>query len=138
MPFSYHSKRLGARVLFSWKVRHVSRFFGHISGTGSQRHGTFKLDLWPHFSFQTSPKLSKSVEPSPRKRCEFNGSQPKNHISGYISGTGSRRHNPFTLVQYLYSTFRMSTRLFNSVKPSPRKAAVIRLHLFNTPIVPFE
>ena len=69
MPFSYHSlHRLDTRFLFSWKSRHESHFFGHISGTGSRRHIYFKLDLWTHCSFQTSPRLSKSIEPSPRKK----------------------------------------------------------------------
>ena len=56
-----------------------------------------------------------------RLRCEFDGSRHINHISGYISGTGSCRHNPFTLVQCLYNTFRMSLRLSKSVQPSQRK-----------------
>ena len=97
------------------KGRPENRISGYISGTGSRRHDPFTLYLWPYFSFQTSPSLSDSVQPTLRKRCEFDGSRPKNHISGYIYGTGSRRHNPFTLVQCLYSTLRMSLRLSKSV-----------------------
>ena len=72
-----------------WSKNHIS---GYISVTGSCHHDLFPLDLRPYFSFQTSPGLSKSIQPSLRKRCEFNGSRPKNHIPGYISETGSRRH----------------------------------------------
>ena len=111
---------LRKRCEFS-RDRSKSHFFDYISGTESCSRDPFTLDLWPHFRFQTSLRLSKSVPPSSRKRCEFNGSRPKNHISGHISGTGSRRHNPFTLVQCPCSTFRMSLRLSKSVQPSSRK-----------------
>ena len=93
---------------------------GYISGTGSRRHDLFTLDMWPHFSFQKSLRFSKSVEPSPRKRCEFDGSRPKNHISCYISGTGNRRHDPLTLDLWPHFSFQTSLRLFKSVEPSPR------------------
>ena len=103
------------------KGRPENSISGYISGTGNLCHDTFTLHLWPYFSFQTSSRLFKSVQPSLRKRCEFDGSRPKYHISGYNSGTVSRRHNPFALVQCPYNTFRMSPRLFESVQPSPRK-----------------
>ena len=47
MPFSYHSKRLDTKFLFSWKGRQISYFFCHISGTGSV---TFKRRLSNRFS----------------------------------------------------------------------------------------
>ena len=112
------SPRKRCEIIGSWPKNHISDY---ISGTGSRYHDPFKIYLWPHFSFQKSPRLSKSVERFPRKRCEFNGSRPINDLSGYNSGTGSRRHNLFTLVQCPYSTFRMSLRLFKSVQPSLRK-----------------
>ena len=122
LPFSYYSKKLDTKVLFSWKGRHTySHFFGHISGPGSRHHGTFKLDLWPQCSFQTSLRWFKSVQPSPKNRCEFMKSRPKNHISCYISGTGSRCHDPFTLELWSYFSFQTSPSLSKSVQPSPRK-----------------
>ena len=121
MPFSYHSKRLDSKCLFYGKGRHISHFFGHISGTGSRGHGTFILDLWPQCSFQTSPRWFKSVERSPSNRCEFMKSRPKNHISCYIYGPGSRRPDLFTLDPWPYFGFQPSPGMFRSVKPSPRK-----------------
>ena len=119
MPLSYHSlHRLDTRLLFSWKGRHLSHFFGHISETGSRRHIYFKLNLWTHCSFQMSPKLSKSIEPSPRKKCEFEKSRHKNHISGYSSETGSLRHNPFKLDRWHHKGFQMSSNLLKSVQSS--------------------
>ena len=47
IPFSYHSKRLDTKFLFSWKVRHISHFFDYTSGTGNSNHDPFTLDLWP-------------------------------------------------------------------------------------------
>ena len=121
MPFSYNSKKLDTKVLFSWKSRHISHFFGHISGTGSGRHGTSKLDLWPQCSFQTSPRWFKSVEWSPRNRCEFMKGRPKNHISCHISGTGSCRRDSFTLDPWPYFSFQTTFSLPKSVQPFPRK-----------------
>ena len=62
----------------AWPKNHIS---GYISGTGSRRHNPFTLDLWPHFSFQTSPRLSKSDQLSPRKRCEKGCTHTHTHIS---------------------------------------------------------
>ena len=47
--------------------RRLRHLFGYISGTGSLRHTPFKSDPWYHVSFQMSPSLSKSVQPSLRK-----------------------------------------------------------------------
>ena len=132
MPFSYHLKWFGTKVLFSWKGRHIRHFFGHISGTGSRRHNPFTFVQCPYSTFRMSLRLSKSVLPSPRKRCEFNGSRPKNPIPGYISGTGSHYHDPFT--PYLVGP----KVTFLVVSPEPEVATIFRLHLFNAPIVPFE
>ena len=38
----------------------------YISGTGSVRQMTSKLDQWPDITFQMSLIVSKSVQPSPR------------------------------------------------------------------------
>ena len=94
IPFSYHSKKLDTKFLFSCKGRR----FGHISGIGNRRHDSFKLDLWPHCSFQTDPSSSKSIEPSPGKRCEFSRDRPISQFFDYIFGTGSRRHDLFHLI----------------------------------------
>ena len=132
MPFSYHSKRLDTKFLFSWKGRH---------------------DLWPHFSLQTSPKLPKLVQPSPRNRSRYFVRIRLRHLFGYTSGIGSLCHNPFKLDQWPYESFQMKPSLFKSVQPSPRNrsryivrrrlrhffllspepkvAAIIRLNLVN-------
>ena len=65
-------------------------------------------------------KRAQSVEPSPRNRGEFMKGWAKNHISGYISGTGSHRHDPFTLDLWLHFSFQTSPRLSKSVQPSLR------------------
>ena len=147
MPFSYQSKRIDTKVLLSWKGRHISHFFinissmvtlwlsndprmfksielsprnrcefvigwpknhisGYTSGTGSHRHDTFTLDLCPHLSFKTSPSLSKSVQPSPRNRSRYIVRRRLRNLFGYISGTGSLRHNPFKLDQWHTRAFK--------------------------------
>ena len=106
MPFSYHSKKLDIKFLFSWKGRQISYFFCHISGTGSV---TFKR------------RLSKSIEPSPRKRCEFSRYRLISHFFDYISGSGSRSRDLFTLDLWPHYGFQTSSRLFKSVELSLRK-----------------
>ena len=132
---------------------HISHFFGHISGTGSRHHIYFKLNLWTHCSFQTSPKLSKSIEPSPRKKCGFEKGRPKNHISGYISETGSHRHIYFKLINGHTVAFKrvqgcpnrlshlrernVSSRragikiTFPVISPDPQVSAIIRSNLID-------
>ena len=64
------------------------------------------------------PKLSISVRPSQRKKCEYSRCQPIIHFFDYISGTGSLRHNPFTLGQFPYG-IRCTTLLppfFSKIK----------------------
>ena len=46
----------------------ITHFFDYISGTGSRSRDLFTLDLWPHYGFQTSSRLFKSVELSPIKK----------------------------------------------------------------------
>ena len=96
---------------------HIS---GYISGTGNRRPDLFKFDLWPHCSFQTSLRLSKSIEPYLRKRCELRKDRPISHFFDYISGTESRSHDPFTLGLWPHYGFQTSLRLFKSVQLSPR------------------
>ena len=80
------------------RLRHLN---GYISGTGSRRHETSELDQELSKSFQTSLSAYKSVQPSPRNMrgekkvriCRLR------HLNGYISGTGSRRHETFKLDQ---------------------------------------
>ena len=83
----------------------------------------WSIHTWSVTTFQLSnePKVAQIGWAIPENRSEFMKGWPKNHISAYISGTGSRRHNPFTLVQCPYSTFQMRLRLSKSVQPSPRK-----------------
>ena len=50
-----------------WRLRHLNR---SIFGTGSARQMTSELDQWPDITFRMSPSVSKSVQPSPRNRCE--------------------------------------------------------------------
>ena len=108
---------------------------GYISETKSRPHDQFTLDLWPHFSFQASPRLFKSVEQSPRKRCEFSRDRPKSHCFDTISKTGSHRHDPFTLDLWPYFSFQTSPSLSKSIQPAPRNRSrcIVRrwlCHLF--------
>ena len=99
----------------------IGQFFDHISGTGSRLHDQFTLDLCPLVSFQTRPNLPKSVQSSPRKRCEFSRNWPISHFFDYISGTGSRRHDLFTLDLWPLVSFQTRPNLSKSVQSSPRK-----------------
>ena len=58
--------------------RRLRHFFGYISGTGSLRHCPFKLDQWHFKSFQMSPSLFKSVQPSLRNRSRL-------CVDGYVT-----------------------------------------------------
>ena len=48
----------------------ISHLNSYVSGTGNLRHNPFKLDRWHYKSFQTSPSVFKSVQPSLRKSGE--------------------------------------------------------------------
>ena len=52
------------------RIFRLSYLNRYISGTGSVRQMTSKLDQWPDMTFQMSLSVSKSVQPSPRNRCE--------------------------------------------------------------------
>ena len=106
-----------SRYIVRRRLRHL---FGYISGTGSLRHTPVKLDRWHHESFQMSPRLFKSVQPSPRNRSRYIVRRQLRHFFGYISGTRSVRHNQVKLDQWHHDSFQMSPSLFKSVQPSPR------------------
>ena len=50
------------------RLCHLKRY---ISGIESVRQTTSKLDQWPDITFQISLRVSKSVQPSSRNRCEI-------------------------------------------------------------------
>ena len=69
-----------------------------------------------------SLSLSKSVQPSLRNMSRYIVRRRLRHFFGYISGTGSLRHNPFKLDRWHYKSFQMSPSLFKLVQPSLRKS----------------
>ena len=72
------------------RLRHLNRY---ISGAGSVRQITSRLDQWPDITFQMNLCVPKSVQPSPRNRCEFETVRicRLRHLNRYISGTESVR-----------------------------------------------
>ena len=80
------SPRNMSRYIVRRRLRHL---VGHISGTGSVRHNPFKLDQRHLKSFQMSPSLSKSVQPSLRNKSKIDYAYKKctfihTHIHTYI------------------------------------------------------
>ena len=96
------SPRKRCEFAMGWPKNHIS---GYTSGTGNHRQDPFTLDLWPHFSFETSPRLSKSVHPSLRNRSRL-------CVDGYVS--------------------------FSVISPEPEVSATIRLNLINDSIRAFK
>ena len=97
------------------RLRHLNRY---ISGTRSVRQTTSKYDQWPNVTFQMSLSVSKSVQPSPRNRCEQ--ICRLRHLNGYISRTENVRQMTSKLDQWPDITFQMSLSVSKSVQPSPR------------------
>ena len=61
-------KQMWDRKSANLRLRHLNRY---ISGTGSLRQITSKLDQWLYITFQMRLSVSKSIQPSLRNRCEF-------------------------------------------------------------------
>ena len=79
-----------------WRLRLLNRY---ICGTRSVRQMTSELDQWPDITFQVSLRVSKSIQPFPRNRCEFENVRifHLRYLNRYISGTGSVRLIPSNL-----------------------------------------
>ena len=59
--------RCGFENVRIFHLRYLNRY---ISGTGSVCQMPYKLDQWPDITFLMSLSVSKSVQPSPKNRCE--------------------------------------------------------------------
>ena len=102
-----------------FRLRYLNRY---ISGTESVCKITYELDQWPDITFQMSLSVSKSIQPSPKNRCEFENVRifHLRYLNRYISGTGSVCQMTYELDQWPNITFQMSLSVSKSVKPSLR------------------
>ena len=89
-----------------FRLRHLNRY---ISETRSVLQMTSELDQLPDITFQMSLSVSKSIQPSPRNRCEFENVRifHLRCLNRYISGTGSVCQMTYKLDQWLDITFQM-------------------------------
>ena len=74
---------------------------------------TSERDQWPDITFQMSLSVTKSVQPSPRNRCEFENVRicRLRHLNRYISGTGSVRQMTSEFDQWTNIAFQISLRV---------------------------
>ena len=87
------SLRNMSRQIVRRRLRH---FFGNISGTGSLRHNPFELDRWNYKSFQMSPSLSKSVQPSLRNMSKIMLRKSAHTYTHTYIHTYTHRHFPIS------------------------------------------
>ena len=106
--------RRGLEQVRVCRVRYLN---GYISRTENVHQMTSKLDQWPDIIFQMSLSVSKSVQPSPRNRCEIEKVRiyRLRHLNGFISGTGSFRPMTSEINQWPNSSFQTSLSVPKSV-----------------------